>query len=227
MSELQFISVIGVPVSVSLVAVALIAMTRPDPDEGPYAAYLALVSLLSLYLLLLALAATGEALAQHLVLGDRDPLSSDLGSGGSLDVYFTLFTNGGAAAIAGFASVAVVAGGSLAFHQRRRTELLTEALDGDTVDRIEGAYRGAVCFAMVSLGLVAALVAGAAGYNFFAQPIASPDGDRIRDLAMGTLLSYAALVLVAGLVFRANFWAIRGNPVTPDDDLALAETDGS
>ena len=33
---------------------------------------------------------------------------------------------------------------------------------------------------------------------------------------MGTLLAYGGLVLVAGLVFRANFWAIRGNDETPE-----------
>jgi hypothetical protein len=31
--------------------------------------------------------------------------------------------------------------------------------------------------------------------------------------------------VLAGLVFRANVWAIRGNVVTPDDDLAVVETD--
>ena len=41
---------------------------------------------------------------------------------------------------------------------------------------------------------------------------------------MGTLLSYAGLVLVAGLVFGANFWAIRGRIVTPDEGAAV-ETD--
>jgi hypothetical protein len=83
--------------------------------------------------------------------------------------------------------------------------------------------RGAVCFAMVSLAAVAAVVAGAAGYNFFSQPIAAGNGDRIRDLAMGSLLSYGGLVLVAGLVFRTNFWAIRGNDETPDDDPTPTE----
>jgi hypothetical protein len=210
MSELQFASVIAIPVSVLLVAVTLIAFARPDADEGPYAAYLALVSLLSLYLLLLALAALGEAIGQHLVVGD-DPYRSGIGSSGSLDVYYSLFTNGGAAAIAGFATVAAVAAAAFGFHRRRRTELLSDAVTGGTVDRIDRAYRGAVCFAMVSLAAVAAVVAGTAGYNFFSQPIAIADGDRIRDLAMGSLLSYGGLVLVAGLVFRANFWAIRGN----------------
>jgi len=222
-TELQVISVIGIPVTVLLVAVTLIAIARPDPDDGPYAAYLALASLLSIYLLLLALAATGEALAQHLVMGDDDPLRSDIGSVGSLGIYYSLFSTGGAAAIAGFAAVAAAAGGSFGFHHRRRSELLLEAPAGGTVDRIDRAYRGAVCFAMVSLGLVAALLVGAASYTFFSQPIVGPDGDRLRDLAMGSLLSYGALVLVAGLVFRANVWAIRGNDETPDDDVTLAE----
>jgi hypothetical protein len=216
-TELQVVSVIGIPLTVLLVGVTLIAFARPDPDDGPYAAYLALASLLSIYLLLLALAATGEAIGQHLVLGDDDPFRSDLGSLNSLSVYYSLFTTGGAAAIAGFATVAAVAGGSFGFHHRRRTELLVEAPEGGTVDRIDRAYRGAVCFAMLSLALVAALVAGAAGYNFFAQPIAGGDGDRLRDLAMGSLLAYGGLVLVAGLVFRANFWAIRGNDEAPED----------
>lgn len=220
MSELQFASVIAIPLSVLLVAVALIAFARPDPNAGPYAAYLALMSLLSLYLLLLALAATGEAIGQHLVVGD-DPFRSGIGSSGALDTYYSLFANGGAAAIAGFATVAVVAGAAFVFHRRRHAELLTAAPEGGTVDRVDRAYRGAVCFAMVSLAVVAAVIAGTAGYNFFSQPIASADGDRIRDLAMGSLLSYGGLVLVAGLVFRANVWAIRGND--EETEVAPAE----
>src|SRR4051812_48939994 len=98
MSSLQFVTVLGIPVTVLVVAVTLIALSRPDPDEAVYASYLALVTLLSLYLLLLTLAALGESVAQHVVIGDaRD---SSLGSNGSLDTYFTLFTSGGASAIA-------------------------------------------------------------------------------------------------------------------------------
>ena len=212
---------IGIPVTVLLVAVTLIAIARPDPDDGPYAAYLALASLLSIYLLLLALTATGEALGQHLVMGDDDPFRSDIGSVGSLSIYYSLFTTGGAARSPGSPpsrwwqagrSVPPPAPRGAA---RRRPE----------ADRRAHRPRlpGAVCFAMVSLALVAALVAGAAGYTFFSQPVSIANGDRIRDLAMGSLLSYGGLVLVAGLVFRANVWAIRGNDEAPDDDVTLAE----
>jgi hypothetical protein len=221
MSSLQFVSVLAIPVTVLLVAVTLIALSRPDPDEAVYASYLALVSLLSLYLLLLALAALGESVGQHLVL---DPArDSELGSPGSLDVYFSLFTRGGGSAIAAFATVSAVMAASFGFHQRRRTELLATSTPGGTADRVDRAYRGAVCFAMVSLAALGALLAGNAGYNFFSQPVSVSTGDQVRDLAMGSLLSYGALVLVAGLVFRANVWAIRGKDETPDDDVTLAE----
>lgn len=221
MSSVQFASVLAIPLTVLLVAVALIALARPDPDEAVYATYLALVSLLSLYLLLLALAALGESVGQHLVL---DPArDSELGSSGSLDVYFSLFTRGGGSAIAAFATVAAVMAASFGFHHRRRTELLATSTPGGTADRIDRAYRGAVCFAMVSLAALGALLAGNAGYNFFSQPVSTASGDQVRDLAMGSLLAYGALVLVAGLVFRANVWAIRGNDETPDDDVTLAE----
>ena len=208
MSSLQFVSILGIPLTVLLVAVALIAFARPDPDEAVYASYLALVSLLSLYLLLLMLAAYGESLVRHLVIGDvRD---SEFGSSGSLSAYFTLFTSGGASAVAAFATVAAVMAGSFGFHSRRRSELIATTAPGGTADRVDRAYRAAVCFAMVSLAAVAGLLAGNAGYIFFSQPVSVANGDQLRDLAMGSLLAYGALVLVAGLVFRANVWAIRG-----------------
>jgi hypothetical protein len=220
MSSLQFISVVGIPVTVLLVAVALIAFARPDADEGIYPAYLALVSLLSIYLFLLALAALGESIAQHLVLGDaRD---ADLGSTGSFGVYYSLFASGGASAIAAFAALTVLMGASLGFHTQRRAELLAVVPRGSTPERIERAYRAAVCFAMVSLVAVGGVLAGNAGYNFFSQPVAGGRGDELRDLAMGSLLAYGGLVLVAGLIFRANVWAIRGNDessIDPDADL--------
>lgn len=223
MSSLQFVSIVSIPVTVLLVAVALIAFARPDSDDGVYAAYLALASLSSLYLLLLTLAASGESVAQQLVL--RDARDAELGSPGSLDAYFSLFTSGGASAIAAFASVAAVMAGSFGFHARRRAELVATTAPGGTVDRVDRAYRAAVCFAMVSLAAVGGLLAGNAGYNFFSQPFAAANGDRVRDLAMGSLLAYGALVLAAGLVFRANVWAIRGNDRTRDDDLAIADVD--
>jgi hypothetical protein len=220
MSSLQFVSVLAIPVTVLLVAVTLIALSRPDPDEAVWASYLALASLLSLYLLLLSLAALGESVTQHLVVGDaRD---SQLGSPGSLDTYFSLFTTGGAGAIAAFGAVAAVMAGVLGFHRRRAAELLATTAPGGTADRVDRAYRGAVCFAMISLAVVGGLLAGNAGYNFFSQPVSAGNGDQIRDLAMGSLLAYGALVLVAGLLFRVNVWAIRGNDETPED-VAPAE----
>ncbi len=61
---------------------------------------------------------------------------------------------------------------------------------------------------MVNLVAVGALVAGSAGDSFFAEPVAV--SERMRNDEMGALAGYGILVLVAGLVFRANFWGIRG-----------------
>jgi hypothetical protein len=221
MSSLQIVSVIGIPITVLLVAVALIAFARPDADDGPYAAYLALASLFSLYMLLLMLGALGESIGQHLVLGsDQAP---EFDSPGALSTYYSLFTNGGAIAIAAFATVAAVMGGSFVFHSRRRAEFLTDSAENESIGRIDRAYRAGVCFAMLALAAVAALVAGAAGYTFFSEPIAAALADQNRDLAMGSLLAYGGLVLVAGLIFRAHFWAIRGNDETPEPEVTVTE----
>jgi len=40
---------------------------------------------------------------------------------------------------------------------------------------------------------------------------------------MGSLPSYGGLVLVAGLVLRAHFWAIRGNDHSAEPEPQLVE----
>ena len=213
MTTVQSLTLIAVPVTLVLVLVFLIAVARPDADQGVYAAYLAIAALVSLYLLLVAVGGLGEAIAQRLALGDD---ASSIGSGGSpaaVQLYFNLAEQGGSTAIAAFGALAVLMGASLVFHTRRRSELLAAYPDG-SVARIDRAYRAAVCVAMIALIAAASVAAGAAGYQFFSDQIAV--SDKVRNLAMGTLLAYGGLVLVAGLVFRASFWAIRENDETPE-----------
>lgn len=214
MSAFQLTTIVGVPLAVLLISVVLLAFTRPDRDNvnGIYAVYLALASVFTLYLGLLALAALGEAVSQHLVVGDS-PASDLLPNQGSLRTYFSLVAGGGASTIAAFATLTALMGIAFAYHARRRVELATSATESPTISQVDRAYRGSVCFAMLSLVAIGAMVAGSAGYDFFAEPVAS--SDRLRDLAMGSFVSYAGLIVVAGIVFRVNVWAIRGN----DDDI--------
>jgi hypothetical protein len=214
-SAFQLTTIIGVPLVVLFVTVVLLAFARPDRDEdnGPYAAYLALASVFSLYLGLLALAATGEAVGQYLAVGNAGP--GDLVGPNTFRTYFSLMSDGGPAAIAAFATLTVLMAAVFAYHARRRSEL-TEAADASPViGRVDRSYRAGVCFAMLSLVGIGAVVAGSAGYDFFAEPVGASDA--VRDLAMGSLLAYGGLILVAGGVFRTNVWAIRGRDAADDD----------
>jgi hypothetical protein len=222
MSALQLSTFVGIPLVVLIVALALLAFARPDRDHGNgvYASYLALIRVFSLYIGLVAAAGLGEAVSQRLVLGEggttEDRFSSSLPS-----VYISFVNDGDGAAIAAFATVLTLMVVAFAYHHRRARELATE---GDAAARrVERAYSGALCFAMVAIIVSAGLIAGTSGYNFFAEPITSDE--HLRDLSMGALLVYGALVLVAGLVFRANFWAIRGDDETADAAPRLADPD--
>lgn len=216
MSTFSLTSFIGVPLAVLFVTVVLLAIARPDRDEdnGAYAAYLALASVFSLYLGLLALAALGDAISQYLVVGP-DPANGDQLIQGTLRGSIALMTMGGASSIAACATLAALMGIAYGYHARRRAELMAAAADAPTIVNVDRAYRGDVCFAMLSLIAIGALVAGSSGYEFFAEKIGS--SDQLRDLAMGSLVTYGALILVAGAVFRLNVWGIRGGDAMTND----------
>ena len=228
MSAFQLTSIIGIPLAVLFVTVVLLAFARPDRDEdnGAYAAYLALASVFALYLGLLALAALGEAITQYLVVSDGT--QNDLFNSSSVfRTTFSLTSGGGPSAIAAFATLTVLMAAAFSYHARRRTELAASGSTHPAIVRIDRAYRGGVCFAMLALIAIGALVAGSSGYDFFAEKIGSTD--ELRDLAMGSLVSYAGLVLVAGAIFRMNVWGIRGGggptDETDDDEPELADVE--
>ncbi|MEP6624961.1 MAG: hypothetical protein ABJC79_10990 [Acidimicrobiia bacterium] len=216
MSAFQLTAIIAVPLTILLVTIVLLAFARPDRDEdnGAYASYLALASVFSLYLGLLALAALGEAVTQYLVVGDSDARDL-LNTPSTFRTYFSLMSTGGPSAIAGFATLTALMAVAFSYHARRRTELTASSGNHPTIDGINRAYRASVCFAMISLIAIGAVVAGSAGYDFFAERIGSTD--ELRDQAMGSLLAYGGLVLLAGVVFRRNIWDIRGGNEVADD----------
>ena len=222
MSAFQLTSIIGVPLVVLFVAVVLLAFARPDRDEdtGVYASYLALASVFSLYLGLLALAALGEAIGQHLAVGEGSSREL-LNTPSSFRTYFSLVANGGPTAIAAYATLTVLMGAAFSYHARRRNELTASEHSHPVVTRIDRAYRASVCFATVSLIAIGALVAGSAGYDFFAEDVGSSGG--MRNAAMGSFIAYGGLVLVCGLVFRMNVWGIRGDDGDEDPEPELAD----
>ena len=225
MSAFQITSIIGIPLAVLLVTVVLLAFARPDRDEdnGPYAVYLALASVFSLYLGLLALAALGEAITQYLVAGDGGQ-NDLLDSASGFRTYFSLMSRGGPSSIAAFATLTVLMAAAFTYHARRRTELEASDSTHPAIRRVDRAYRGGVCFAMLSLIAIGALVAGSSGYDFFAEKVGSTND--VRDLAMGSFVAYGALVLVSGAVFRLNVWGIRGGDTTNNEpELADVEDD--
>ena len=223
MSAFQLTSIIGVPLVVLFVAVVLVAFARPDRDEdtGVYASYLALASVFSLYVGLLALAALGEAVSQHLAFSDastRDLLNAP----SAYRTYFSLVSGGGPSPIAAFAALAALMGAVFVYHSRRRSELAASARPDSAAVRIDRAYRASICFSAVSLIAIGALVAGSAGYDFFAERVGS--SSELRDAAMGSFIAYAGLVSVAGAVFRMNIWAIRDGEMDEDEgDPELAD----
>lgn len=206
MSSYQLVNFVGIPLTVLLVAVTLTAFARPDgTSDGTYTAYLGFVQVFSLYALLLALAATAESIGRHLVLGDvgraTDPFSTGVAS-----IAISAFSNDGELAPAiGAGALAVVMAVVFTFHARRRGELDPGSDEG--VARVDRAYRGAVCFAMASLAVVAALAAGQGAYQFFAEPVGvSSQG---RDLAGFQMVIYGGLLVATFIIFRAHFWDIR------------------
>ena len=209
MSAFQITSIIGVPLAVLFVTIVLLAFARPDRDEdnGVYAAYLAIASVFSLYLGLLALAALGEAITQYLVIG-TDPSNGELANpvAGRAALNHVVGGNG-AESIAAFAALAGLMAIAYAYHARRRSELIASETTSPTVANVDRAYRAGACFAMLSLITIGAVIAGASGYDFFSQPVGSTA--QLRDFAMGSLVTYGGLVLLAGAVFRLNVWGIR------------------
>ncbi len=225
MSALQITSIIGIPLAVLFVTVVLLAFARPDRDEdnGVYAAYLAVASIFSLYLGLLALSALGETITQYLVVG-TDPSNSDVANpvAGRAALNLVVGANG-AESIAAYATLTGLMGIAYAYHARRRSELGTSERASPTVGNVDRAYRAGVCFAMLSLIGVGALIAGASGYDFFSQPVGSTD--QVRDYSMGSFVTYGALILVAGAIFRLNVWGIRGGDTTDDEEPEPADVE--
>ena len=223
MTGFQLATTIGLPTTALVVMVFLLVIARPDRDpegNGVYGAYLATASVISLYVLLISAAALGEAVTQDLVGSAQ---SSALDGASPTSSYFLLqLLQGGEASIAIYAVIAALAAIIYLFHHRRRAELRASAnFSGSAAARVDRAADAAICFTMIVLMFIGALVAAAAGYTFFSPP---NHRDEIRDLSGGQLLSYGGLVVVAFFIFRARFWGIRGqDPEAGDGEPPLAE----
>lgn len=218
MSAYQLVNYVGIPLTVLLVAVVLVAFARPDrTGDGTYVAYLGFAQVFSLYALLLALATTAETVAQRIALGDpgTSPAQSPNGVTG-----FALSALGGdgdlapAFAAGALALVMIVV---FVFHARRRGEIDLRAEGVAAVDR---AYRGSVCFAMVTLALTAALGMGLGGYRFLDRPVGI--SDRVHNLAGFELVIYGALLIATFVIFRAHFWDIRPGRGNDEADGGVA-----
>jgi len=214
MSALQLTSYLGIPLTALLVGVALMAFARPDrSDDGPYAAFLGLTSLLALYAMLLAATATLETVGQHLVLGDPSRAGDGFNGSPISDFAISAFNADGDLAPAfAWGAVALVMIVALVFLTRRRNELLVG--DDEVVERVDKAYAGAVCFAMVSIAILASTAVGFSAYELIAQPVAI--SDQARDLAGVEAISYGALFAATCVIFRSHFWGVRGNDELPE-----------
>lgn len=222
----QIASLINSPFTILVIFAILVAAARPDRDpegEGLYAVYLAGASIASLYIGLVAAASLGQAITRFQV--GNTPGNQTLNSTAP---YGYFFDDASASTIAAYGTVVVIAAIVFGFHAQRRRELgQGDRPPDDVVERVERAYLAGVCFAMVSLALTAAIGAGSSAVTFFSPP---NHGDYARDLAGGTLLSDGGLVLVAFLIFRSRFWAIRRGQLEHDGeepDLPLADLDAS
>lgn len=223
---------LAIPVTILVVYLVLVAFARPDRDDergdGLYASYLGVVGVVSLYTVLLfgviAVATLGE-----LVLVDRAGgsdefngisqatgvvgLLSGFGSGTTDEQTKATFVL--ATSLAGAAAIA------FAYHSRRRSEL--EASDGyadSAAARVDRAYRAAVAFVAVTLGIIAVGFIGDAVYQLVTEP--STQGVTptvVRDRAAVELVSFGLLLVVVLTIFRSAFWAIRGVDDEGDDEL--------
>ncbi len=208
MNPFQYISDVGAPEAILLVFVLLMAAARPDRDpdgDGLYAVYLSGACLAALYSLLIFGAGLIEAVAEVFA---RDSDRSTLGA----SLNFDFPTGDSNHAAIGAVSVALVLAAIVyGFHTQRRRELHSSGSDATSASsRVGRAYLASVCFAMVVVILRSGLMAGNAVVEFL-----DPTDDHSKDLAAGTLIGYGLAALVAFLIFRTHFYAIRGRSPDP------------
>ncbi len=107
--------------------------------------------------------------------------------------------------------LAIAAGLVLAFHLRRRGELLvTDDFAASAAERVDRAYLAGVCFLVVTVGLSAITVVGYAVMRLVAPDVTGEVRQFEQDQGTAQLIAYGLLTLVCIGIFRASFWSIRG-----------------
>lgn len=207
MTALQLITNIGAPLTVLLVFALLVVLARPDCDsDGVYAVYLGAASLASLYMLLVMTAAGIQAVGEHFARGRESGFDQI-----SVTSFDFMFGDNSNATLGATAAAVVFAAIVFGFHTQRRRELRAAHQDqASGATRVDRAYLASVCFAMVTIVLQSAILIGGSAIAFF-----DTKQDYSRDVAAGTLIGYGLAALVAFLIFRTHFWAIRGRSPDP------------
>lgn len=214
----------AIPLAALLVFVVLVAVARPDRDQGGnglYAVYLSAVGITALYIVFVFGAMFLGSIAERLLVDfptAREQGFDSFSSSGVPGGFANLLSGIGPAGDADGAVQSAVASGMVAagaaavlgFHLRRRSELLAdEGFAGSAAERVDRAFLAAVAFVTVIVGITAL---GFAGYGVFR--IVAPDVSGQLDTfeseqGLAQALAYGALVAACIVVFRRCFWSIR------------------
>jgi hypothetical protein len=204
------------PIGFLVLAVLVLAGGRGEVDDSgrrTYALYLGVVSFIALFTALVGFTGVVNAVMDK-VVDEPDEEEVVVDNDDGIDFDFDTGTGGDEndqiardAVQAGL--VAVVALGVLAFHLRRRRELVVSAdFTGTAAWRVDRAYLYAVCFTAVLIFLFASAIALYAVFRVIAPDVTgSGDSALERQLGLQQLVTLGFLAAVAGAIF---WWSWRG-----------------
>jgi hypothetical protein len=205
------------PIGFLVLAVLVLAGGRGEVDDSgrrTYALYLGVVSFIALFTALVGFTGVVNAVMDKVVdEPDDDEVVVDNDQGG---IDFDFDTGGGGDENDQIARDAVQAGlvgvlalGVLAFHLRRRRDLVAPAdFAGSAAGRVDRAYLYAVCFTAVLIFLFAGAIALYAVFRVIAPDVTgSGDSALERQLGLQQLVTLGFLATVAGGIF---WWSWRG-----------------
>lgn len=203
------------PIGFLVLAVLVLAGGRGEVDDSgrrTYALYLGVVSFIALFTALVGFTGVVNAVMDKVVDEPDGEVVVDDDQGG---IDFDFDTTGGDendqiardAVQAGL--VGVFALGVLAFHLRRRRDLVAPAdFTGSAAWRVDRAYLYAVCFTAVLIFLFAGAIALYAVFRVIAPDVTgSGDSALERQLGLQQLVTLGFLATAAGGIF---WWSWRG-----------------